>query len=209
MEVPVYTFVGEKSGRTCSLPLSSLDEVAHADHLAYLSVKAYLAAQRQGTHQSKERSFVHGSTRKLRKQKGTGNARVGSRKSPIFRGGGRAFGPSPRDYTMKVNKKTRRLARGVALSSKLQDKQLLVVENFSFEEPKTKRYLEFLSNFSFQGKKSLLVISEADKVLYLSSRNLPFSSVRVVDFLNTYEVLDNEQIVFFEKAAAKLEKMLP
>ena len=205
----MYTFGGEESGRTCSLPLSSLEEVAHADHLAYLSVKAYLAAQRQGTHQSKERSFVRGSTRKLRKQKGTGNARVGSKKSPIFRGGGRAFGPSPRDYTMKVNKKTQRLAREVVLSGKLRDKQLLVVEDFSFEEPKTKRYLEFLSNFSFQGKKSLLVIGETDKALYLSSRNLPSSDVRVVDFLNTYEILDNERIVFFEKAVAKLEKILP
>lgn len=208
MELPVFTFEAKETTKTCAFPSVLEEEVSHAGHLVYLSAKAHLAAQRQGTHQAKERAFVRGSTGKLRKQKGTGNARVGSRKSPIFRGGGRAFGPSPRDYTLKLNKKAGRLAKRVALAKKLLDKQVMVVEDFSFEAPKTKRYLEFLTHFSLQNKQTLLVMNADNKNVFFSSRNLPQAKVQVVSFLSTYELLYSERIIFFEGAVDGLAQLL-
>lgn len=205
IKAPILTAQGDKTGRECAF---SVGEAAHPDHLAYLGVKAHLAAQRQGTHQTKARAYVRGSTRKLRKQKGTGNARVGSKKSPIFRGGGRAFGPSSRDYTIKLNKKTKHLARRVALVEKLADKNLLVVEDFSFEAPKTKRYRQFLVDLSVQDKKSLLVTDGTSEHLFLSSRNLPLAEVLAINFLSTHAVLRSERIIFLESTISGLEKML-
>ena len=176
------------------------------DHAIYLDVKQYLAAQRTGTHKAKERSDVKGSRRKLRKQKGSGAARVGDIKNPLFRGGGRVFGPRPRKYDLKVNKKVKRIARKSALSYKAKDKNIIVLEDFTIDTPKTKQYLDILTNFGLQDNKTLLVLSQANKNILLSSRNLKKARVVLASELNTYDVMNTNKLMFLESSIKEIEK---
>jgi large subunit ribosomal protein L4 len=178
------------------------------DHAIYLDVKQYLANQRQGTHKSKERNEIAGSTKKIKKQKGTGGARAGSIKSPLFRGGGRVFGPRPRDYSFKLNKKVKQLARKSAIAYKVKDNSIMVLENIEFDAPKTKNYLTLLSGLSLTDKKTLLVLPEENKNVYLSSRNLPKAKVVTVNDVNTYQVLHADQLVICEGSVSMLETIL-
>jgi large subunit ribosomal protein L4 len=171
MEIAIVNIKGKETGRKAKLD-PSVFGVEPNNHAIYLDVKQHLANKRQGTHKSKERAEIVGSTRKIKKQKGTGTARAGSIKNPLFRGGGRVFGPSPRDYTQKVNKKVKRLARKSALSMKARDKAIIVLEDFNLSEPKTSSFLNVLKALNIDGKKSLLVLGEQNKNVYLSSRNL-------------------------------------
>ncbi len=170
-----------------------------------MDVKQYLANQRQGTHKSKERNEVHGTTKKFKRQKGTGGARAGSRKSPVFVGGGRAFGPEPRDYSFKLNKKLKKAARISALSYKAKENNIRVVENFSFETPKTKNYADLLKNFDLSDKKSLLVVGDSNKNVYLSSRNLSNATVVTASQLSTYDILNAKSLLFVEDAIKQLD----
>ena len=176
------------------------------DHAIYLDVKQYLAAQRTGTHKAKERSDVKGSRRKLRKQKGSGAARVGDIKNPLFRGGGRVFGPRPRKYDLKVNKKVKRIARKSALSYKAKDKNIIVLEDFTIDTPKTKQYLDILTNFGLQDNKTLLVLSQANKNILLSSRNLKKARVIIASELNTYDVMNTNKLMLLESSIKEIEK---
>ena len=176
------------------------------DHAIYLDVKQYLANQRQGTHQSRERGEIIGSTRKIKKQKGTGTARAGSIKNPIFRGGGRVFGPRPKNYGFKLNKKLKVLARKSALSYKAKEESILILEDFSFKSPKTKEFATVLKNLKVDNAKSLFVTSEKDKNTFLSSRNLPNAKVITADMLNTYDILDSNMLIISEKAFPQIEK---
>ena len=176
------------------------------DHAIYLDVKQYLAAQRSGTHKAKERSDVKGSRRKLRKQKGSGAARVGDIKNPLFRGGGRVFGPRPRKYDLKVNKKVKRIARKSALSYKAKDKNIIVLEDFTNDTPKTKQYLDILTNFGLQDNKTLLVLSQANKNILLSSRNLKKARVVLASELNTYDVMNTNKLMLLESSIKEIEK---
>jgi len=176
------------------------------DHAIYLDVKQYLAAQRSGTHKSKERSDVKGSRRKLRKQKGSGAARVGDIKNPLFRGGGRVFGPRPRKYDLKVNKKVKRIARKSALSYKAKDKNIIVLEDFTIDTPKTKQYLDILTNFGLQDNKTLLVLSQANENIFLSSRNLKKARVILASELNTYDVMNTNKLMLLESSIKEIEK---
>jgi len=207
MELKVLNIKGEDTGRTVSLS-DDIFGIEPNDHAIYLDVKQYRANNRQGTHKSKERAEIKGSTRKIKKQKGTGSARAGSIKSPVFRGGGRAFGPRPRDYSFKLNKKLKKLARKSALTYKAKEEQLYVVEDFSFDAPKTKEYLTFENNFKITDKKSILVLSKPNKNLYLSSRNLRGSKTITVSELTTYDILDAKALVFVESSIDGLEKIL-
>ena len=173
-----------------------------------LDVKQYLASQRQGTHKSKERGEIKGSTRKLRKQKGSGTARVGSIKSPIFRGGGRVFGPTPRSYGFKLNKSLKRLARKSAFSTKAKSKDILVLENFDMDTPKTKDFLEVLRCLKVENKKPLFVLGVSNKNVYLSSRNLGNVKVTMASELNTYSILNASKVVLFEDSLAQIENSL-
>ena len=177
MNIAILNVKGEDTGRKAKLN-DKVFKVEPNDHAIYLDVKQYLANQRQGTHKSKERAEITGSTKKVKRQKGTGTARMGSVKSPLLRGGGRAFGPEPRNYSFKLNKKVKSLARKSALSYKAKDKDLTVVENFSLDQPKTKSYLEILNSLSFADKKTLMVIPETDKNVVLSGRNVPKAKVK-------------------------------
>jgi large subunit ribosomal protein L4 len=206
MELSIYNINGQQTGRTVSLP-ESVFAVTPNDHAIYLDVKQIMANKRQGTHKSKQRNEVSGSTRKLKKQKGTGGARAGSIKSPTIVGGGRIFGPQPRDYGFKLNKKVKRLARVSALTHKANSQALTVVEDFSFDSPKTKKYNEFLANFPFDGKKSLLILPEANPNLYLSSRNVQGAKVLTIDSINTYEILNADRIFIFENVVQKFENI--
>jgi len=176
------------------------------DHAIYLDVKQYLAAQRTGTHKAKERSDVKGSRRKLRKQKGSGAARVGDIKNPLFRGGGRVFGPRPRKYDLKVNKKVKRIARKSALSYKAKDKNIIVLEDFTIDTPKTKQYVDILSNFGLQDNKTLLVLSKANENILLSSRNIKKARVILASELNTYEVMNTNKLMLLESSIKEIEK---
>jgi large subunit ribosomal protein L4 len=207
MELTVLKHNGEDTGRKVTLS-DDIFGIEPNDHAIYLDVKQYLANQRQGTHKSKERAEIAGSTRKIKKQKGTGGARAGSIKSPVFRGGGRIFGPRPRNYTFKLNKKLKQLARRSALSYKAQDNNLSILENLSFDAPKTKSFISLLSSLSLTDKKSLIVLPEGNKNVYLSSRNLPKTRVITVDDVNTYELLHADVVVFCEGAVSKLENIL-
>ncbi|WP_143960006.1 50S ribosomal protein L4 [Litoribacter populi] len=207
MELVVLKHNGEDTGRKVSLS-DDIFGIKPNDHAIYLDVKQYLANQRQGTHKSKERAEIAGSTRKIKKQKGTGGARAGSIKSPVFRGGGRIFGPRPRNYSFKLNKKLKQLARKSALSYKAQENNLSVLENLSFDAPKTKSFISLLSSLSLTDKKSLVVLPEGNKNVYLSSRNLPKTKVITVDDVNTYELLHADVVVFCEDAVSKLENIL-
>src|SRR5690554_6269884 len=178
------------------------------DHAIYLDVKQYGANNRQGTHKTKERSEVKGSTRKIKKQKGTGTARAGDIKNPLFRGGGRVFGPQPRDYSFKLNKKLKQLARRSALAYKVKDSSLMILENVSFDAPKTKTFISLMADLSLTDKKILLVLPENNKNVYLSSRNLPKAKVVTVDDVNTYHLLDADTLILCEGALSKLETLL-
>ncbi|KEO75041.1 50S ribosomal protein L4 [Anditalea andensis] len=207
MELTVLKHNGEDTGRKVTLS-DDIFGIEPNDHAIYLDVKQYLANQRQGTHKSKERAEIAGSTRKIKKQKGTGGARAGSIKSPVFRGGGRIFGPRPRNYSFKLNKKLKQLARRSALTYKAQDNSLSILENLSFDAPKTKSFISLLSSLSLTDKKSLIVLPEGNKNVYLSSRNLPKTKVITVDDVNTYELLHADVVVFCEGAVSKLENIL-
>ena len=206
MEVSVVKYSGEDTGRKVTLS-DAIFGVEPNDHAIYLDVKQYLANQRQGTHKSKEKAEIAKSTRKIKKQKGTGTARAGSAKSPIFRGGGRVFGPKPRDYSFKLNKKVKELARKSALAYKATDNSIAVIEKFNFESPKTKEYLKLLANLAVEGKKSLLVLAEPDKNVVLSSRNIRNAKVTTASQLNTYDVLHADNLIISEEAISKLEEL--
>jgi large subunit ribosomal protein L4 len=207
MELAVYNIDGNKTTKTVELD-DSIFGIEPNDHAIYLDVKQYLANKRQGTHATKQRNEVKGSTRKLRRQKGTGAARIGDIKSPLLRGGGRAFGKKPRDYSFKLNKKVKRLARKSALAYKVKDNSVLVLEDFSFEAPKTKKYLEILERFNMLDKKSLLVIPAADRNIFLSSRNIPKARVALASDINTYEILNAQHLVFVESSIKEVENTL-
>ncbi|WP_075349321.1 50S ribosomal protein L4 [Algoriphagus marinus] len=207
MELAVINHKGEDTGRKISLS-DEIFAIDPNDHAIYLDVKQYLANQRQGTHKSKERNEIAGSTKKIKKQKGTGGARAGSIKSPLFRGGGRVFGPQPRDYSFKLNKKVKQLARKSALSYKIKDNSLMVLEDLSFDTPKTKSFLALLSGLSLTDKKTILVLPEENKNVYLSSRNLPKSKVVTVNDVNTYQLLNADHLVICEGSVSKLETIL-
>ena len=199
MEVSVLNIKGAETGRKVALN-DAIYAIEPNDHAIYLDVKLYLANQRQGTAKAKERSEMSGSTRKLGRQKGGGGARRGDINSPVLVGGARVFGPKPRDYGFKLNKKVRQLARKSALSYKAQENAIMVVEDFSFEAPKTKSFVEILNNLKLTGKKALFVLPGADKVVYLSARNLERVSTMPASALNTYKVLDAEVLVVAEGA---------
>ncbi len=198
MKLTVVNIAGADTGRTVELK-QEVFGLEPNDHSIYLDVKQYLANQRQGTHKSKERAEVSYSTRKLKKQKGTGGARAGSIKSPVFVGGGRVFGPRPRNYGFKLNKKVKELARYSALSYKAKDNKIVVIEDFNFEAPKTKDFVTLRNNLKIQDKKMLLVLSEQNKNVYLSSRNLRDSKVVTISELNTYDIVNASTIVVTEK----------
>lgn len=207
MEVSVLNIKGQDTGKKVTLN-NSVFGVEPNDHAIYLDVKQYLAAQRQGTAKTKERSELSGSTRKLGRQKGGGGARRGDINSPLLVGGARVFGPKPRDYRFKLNKKVKQLARRSALSYKVQENALVVVEDFTFEAPKTKNFIALLNDLNLAGKKVLVVAAGSDKNLYLSARNLPKAKVAVASDINTYGVLDASVLVLTESAVAKVEEVL-
>jgi len=207
MKLEVLTIQGEKTGREIDLP-EEVFGVEPNEHAVYLAVKQYMANQRQGTHKSKERGELAGSTRKIKRQKGTGAARFGDIKNPLFRGGGRVFGPRPRDYSLKLNKKLKRIARKCALSSKAANGQIMVVEDFSFDGPKTKFYFNFLQSLSCEGEKTILVTTDYEKDIYLSSRNLKKAKVTRVQDLNTYEVLNAQRLILSEGSLEKINESL-
>jgi large subunit ribosomal protein L4 len=207
MNVAVLKYSGEDTGRKVKLN-KDVFGVDPNDHAIYLDVKQYLANQRQGTHKSKERAEIVGSTRKIKRQKGTGTARAGSIKSPIFRGGGRIFGPKPRDYSFKLNKKVKVLARKSALSYKAQEKSIAILEDFQFEAPRTKEYVQMLSSLSLNDQKTLLVLPENNNNIYLSSRNVKKAVVTTADRINTYDVVNADKLVFLESSIEKVEQLL-
>jgi len=207
MNVAVVKNNGEDTGRKVSLS-KDIFSVEPNDHAIYLDVKQFLANQRQGTHKSKERADIVGSTRKIKKQKGTGTARAGSIKSPIFRGGGRVFGPRPRDYSFKLNKKVKVLARKSALSYKAKEKAISILEDFTFEAPRTKDYLAMLNSLSLNDKKTLLVLPESNRNIVLSGRNVGNTKIVTAAQMNTYDVLNADTLLFVESSVEKIENTL-
>jgi len=207
MEVKVLNINGQETGRTVNLS-DSVFGIEPNKHAVYLAVKQYLANQRQGTHKSKERNEVAGSTRKIKKQKGTGTARAGSVKSPVFVGGGTIFGPRPRSYSFKLNKNVKRLARKSALSTKANQGDIIVLENFDFETPNTKNFINILKSLEIENKKSLFVLGELNKNVYLSSRNFKKSKVVTNSELNTYDVLNSNSLVLLEGSLNGIEENL-
>jgi len=207
MEVNVLNISGKETGTKVQLS-DSVFGIEPNDHAIYLDVKQYLANQRQGTHKSKQRNEIAGSTRKLYKQKGTGGARAGSVKSPLFNGGGRIFGPQPRDYSFKLNKKLKQLARKSALSYKAQDNNIVVLEDFNFDSIKTKNYIQLTTDLNVADVKTLLVLGSADNNVYLSSRNLKKAKVITADQLNTYDVLNAGKLLLTAGALKTLEEAL-
>lgn len=206
MEIKVLNKAGQETGRTVTLD-EQIFGIEPNDHAIYLDVKQILANKRQGTHSSKERADVAGSTRKLKKQKGTGTARAGSVKSPVFRGGGRVFGPRPRNYDFKLNKKVKALARKSALTYKALEESILVVEDFAFETPKTREMVQISNNLKINDKKSLFVLPEENKNIYLSSRNLQAVSVITASELNTYQILNAKKVIVLESSVSKIEEL--
>lgn len=207
MELTVYNIEGNKTEKTVKLS-DDIFGISPNEHAIYLDVKHILANRRQGTHKTKGRSEVKGSTRKLRRQKGTGMARVGDIKSPIFRGGGIVFGPQPKDHSFKLNKKVKKLARKSALSQKANENNMIIVEDFSLDTPKTKQYLEVLKKLNIDGKKSLMVLKEGNQNVFLSARNLPNSKVTLASNINTYDLLNSQQVVIAESAIKEIESFL-
>lgn len=207
MDINVLDIKGQETGRKVTLS-ESVFGIEPNDHVIYLDVKQYMADQRQGTHKSKERSEVSGSTRKLGRQKGGGGARRGDINSPVLVGGGRVFGPKPRDYRFKLNKKVKNLARRSALSYKAQEQAILVVEDFNFEAPKTKDFVNIAKNLKVDGKKLLLLLPEANKNVFLSARNLQKAHVMVAKDVNTYKILDSDVLIVTENSLKAVEGIL-
>ena len=207
MEVSVLNINGQETGRKVTLN-EAIFGIEPNDHVLYLAVKQYLANQRQGTAKSKERSEITGSTRKLIRQKGGGGARRGDIKSPVLKGGGRVFGPTPRDYSQKLNKKVKVLARKSALSYKAQENAIIVVEDFNFEAPKTKEFVNFAKNMKIENAKSLLLLPEVNKNVYLSARNLQRAEVMTASALNAYKVLNADVLVVTEKSLESIDGIL-
>ncbi len=207
MKLEVYNIKGETTGRKIDLPDEVFGIEPH-EHSVWLDVKRYLAAQRQGTHKSKERSEMSGSTRKLHRQKGTGGSRKGDINNPLYRGGGRVFGPRPRSYDIQVNAKVRQLARRSALSAKAKAGSIIVVEDFTFEQPKTQDFRNFLRALQVADKKSLTVTGEYNKTLYLSCRNLPQADIAPAQDLNTYQIMRAGAILLSESAIDKIKEVL-
>ena len=207
MKLNIFDIKGKDTGRKISLP-NNIFDIEPNTQAIYLDVKAQLANKRQGTHKSKERSEITGSNRKIKRQKGTGSARAGSIKNPIFRGGGRTFGPRVRDYSQKVNKKLKKIAKKSALSVKAKSNSIFVVQEFSFEKPSTKELDQFLKLLKIDTKNSLLVFAEENKNVYLSSRNLKKTETLIASELNTYSISRAQNLVFFESSISKLEKIL-
>lgn len=207
MEVSVVKYSGEQTGKKVSLS-DAVFAIEPNDHAIYLDVKSYLANQRQGTHKSKQRNEISGSSKKIKKQKGTGGARAGNIKNPQFKGGGRVFGPQPRDYSFKLNKKVKDLARKSALTYKAKDNAIAVIEDFNFEAPKTKQYLNMLSALSLADKKTLLVLPENNKGVVLSGRNLKQAKITTADQINTYDVMNADNVIFVESSVSKVENIL-
>jgi large subunit ribosomal protein L4 len=205
MEVKVLNVSGKETGAKVQLS-EEIFGIEPNDHAIYLDVKQFLANQRQGTHKSKQRNEIAGSTRKLYKQKGTGGARAGSIKSPLFNGGGRIFGPQPRDYSFKLNKKLKALARQSALAYKAKDNSIVVLEDFNFDTAKTKNFVSLLSALNFSGEKTLLVLASASENIYLASRNIQSTKVTTADQLNTYDVLNAGKLVFTTGSIKTLEE---
>lgn len=207
MDINVLDIKGQETGRKVTLS-ESVFGIEPNNHVIYLDVKQYMADQRQGTHKSKERSEVSGSTRKLGRQKGGGGARRGDINSPVLVGGGRVFGPKPRDYRFKLNKKVKNLARRSALSYKAQEQAILVVEDFNFEAPKTKDFVNIAKNLKVDGKKLLLLLPEANKNVFLSARNLQKAHVMVAKDVNTYKILDADVLIVTENSLKAVEGIL-
>jgi large subunit ribosomal protein L4 len=206
MEIKVLNKEGKATDKKVSLT-KEIFAIEPNDHAIYLDVKQYLANQRQGTHQARERGDIAGSTRKIKKQKGTGTARAGSIKNPLFRGGGRVFGPRPKSYSFKLNKKLKVLARKSALTYKAKEESILVIEDLSFKTPKTKDFLSFIKNLNIDGVKSLFVTSEKDQNTFLSSRNLKNAKVITADKLNTYDILYSHKLIISQNAFDQIEKL--
>ncbi len=207
MELVVHKINGEATGKKVLLQ-DEIFGIEPNDHAIYLDAKQFLANQRQGTHKSKERSEVSGSTRKLKRQKGTGTARSGDINSPVFVGGGRVFGPRPRNYSFKLNKKVKRLARKSALAYKAKDEQIVVLEDFTFNEPKTKNVISMLNSFKVNGKKNLIVTAGVDANVVLSARNIPGTKVTTAENLNTYEILNAGKLFILESSLKTIEEIL-
>ncbi len=207
MELVVKNIKGKDTSKKVTLA-DSIFAIEPNDHAIYLDVKQYLANQRQGTHKSKERGEIKGSTRKIKKQKGTGGARAGSINNPLFKGGGRVFGPRPRDYEFKLNIKQKRLARKSALTYKAKEGSILVLEDFSFDQPQTKQYIDILNNLELLNKKTILVLSELNKNVYLSSRNLKGAKVVTASQINTYDLMNANSVIIAESSVKTLETIL-
>ena len=205
MKLSVYNTKGKETSKSVTLS-KDIFGIEPNSHAIYLDVKHYLAAQRQGTHKSKERSEISGSRRKLRKQKGSGAARVGDIKNPLFRGGGRVFGPRPRNYEFKLNKKVKTLARKSALSQMAKDKNIIVLEDFSMDSPSTKGYAKILSNLEQENNKTLLILADSNKNIILSSRNLNKSKVVNASSLTTYDLMNANKLMFVESSIKEIEK---
>ena len=207
MKVSVLNIKGKDTGRSVELS-KSIFEIKPNDHAVYLDVKRYLANQRQGTNKTKERAEIAGSTRKIKKQKGTGTARAGSIKNPLFRGGGTIFGPRVRSYSQKLNKNVKKLARRSALTLKLKSKSVTVVEDFDFESPKTKSFSEVINALGIQDKKSLFILGGVNKNVYLSARNLERTSVVINSEISTYGIMNAQHVVFLESSLEQIESNL-
>lgn len=207
MELAVVKYNGEKTGRNVSLS-QEIYGIEPNDHAIYLDVKSFLANQRQGTAKSKQRNEISGSSKKLKKQKGTGGARAGNIKNPQFKGGGRVFGPQPRDYSFKLNKKVKDLARRSALAYKAKDQSISIIEDFNFDAPKTKQYQDFLKSLDLTNRKTLLVLPEANKNIVLSGRNIQNTKIVTAAQINTFDVLDASQLILVESSIAKIDSIL-
>jgi large subunit ribosomal protein L4 len=207
MDIAVVKSSGENTGRKVNLT-SEVFGIEPNDHAIWLDVKSFLANQRQGTHKSKQRNEISGSSKKLKKQKGTGGARAGNIKNPQFKGGGRVFGPTPRDYSFKLNKKVKDLARKSALTYKAKDNMIAVVEDFNFEAPKTKQFINLINALSLQDKKTLFVLSDANRNVVLSGRNIQNSKIVTADQINTYDVMNAEQVILVESSITKIDNLL-
>ncbi len=207
MELEIYKINGEKSSKKIKLN-KAIFGIEPNDHAIWLDTRQIMANRRQGTHSTKERNAVAGSTRKIKRQKGTGTARFGDIKNPLFRGGGRVFGPEPRDYGFKLNKKVKKLARRSALTYKAKDNELVILEDFSFEAPKTKQFVELLGQFEMNGKKALLILPETNENILLSARNIPKAKVVNVNSLNTYDILNANKLLIAESSMKEIEKIL-
>jgi large subunit ribosomal protein L4 len=207
MDIAVVKFTGGQAGRNVSLS-ADVFGIEPNDQAIYLDIKSYLANQRQGTAKSKQRNEITGSSKKLKKQKGTGGARAGNIKNPQFKGGGRVFGPQPRDYSFKLNKKVKDLARRSALTYKAQDNSISIVEDFNLDAPKTKQYLSLLKSLSFSDKKTLLVLPEVNKNVVLSGRNVKNTKIITASQINTYDVLHADQLILVESSISKIDNLL-